>query len=73
MIDQDLLLALKEMAAREETTLQGLVNALLKQALAMRRSTPTPYRLELKGWEAEEQPGVDLLDRDKLFDLMAGR
>ena len=28
---------------------------------------------QLQGWEAKEQPGVDLLDRDKLFDLMDGR
>ena len=31
------------------------------------------FTLRLKGWKAKEQPGVDLLDRDKLFDLMNGR
>jgi len=30
-------------------------------------------RLELRGWKTIEQPGVDLFDRDKLFDLMNGR
>lgn len=29
-----------------------------------------PYRLELRGWKASVLPGVDLLDRDALFDLM---
>ena len=31
------------------------------------------FTLRLKDWPAKEQPGVDLLDRDKLFDLMNGR
>ena len=28
------------------------------------------YRLELEGWDAAELPGVDVLDRDKLFDIL---
>jgi hypothetical protein len=44
---------------------------LLRQGLTSR---PRPaYRLKLEGWSAQEQPGVDLLDRDKLVDLMNGR
>jgi len=30
-------------------------------------------RLKLRGWKASPRAGVDLLDRDKLFDLMDGR
>ena len=52
--------------------MQDLANELLRDGLA-RREEPTAYRLRLEGWKAEEQPGVDLLDRDKLFDLMDGR
>ena len=37
------------------------------------QSSRSDTRLRLKGWEAQEQPGVDILDRDKLFDLMNGR
>lgn len=33
------------------------------------RSAPG-YRLRLQGWTAELQAGVDLLDRDGLFDAM---
>ena len=71
-IDDDLLKRMKEKAAREGTTLQGVANDLLRQALVQQRPKNRP-KLTLRGWEAVEQPGVDLLDRDKLFDLMDGR
>ncbi len=70
-LDEDLLRQLKQRAAREGTTLQALANALLRQALA--RAPSRSYTLHWVGWEAETRPGVDLLDRDKLFDLMDGR
>lgn len=70
-IDAALLRALKKKAAEEGRSLQAVVNDLLRQSLAVRPSGE--YRLRLRGWEATEQPGVDLLDRDKLFDLMNGR
>ena len=71
-IDDDLLKQLKESAARQKRTLAALVNDLLRHALAG-QGRRLPYKLSLEGWEAEPQPGVDLLDRDKLFDLMNGR
>jgi hypothetical protein len=52
--------------------MQDLASELLKDGLD-RLLEPTPYTLELEGWNAATQPGVDLLDRDKLFDLMEGR
>ncbi|HEX9636847.1 MAG TPA: DUF2191 domain-containing protein [Acidobacteriota bacterium] len=71
-LDDDLLRKLKETAARQGRTMQSLANDLLRQALGplQRRK---PYKLELQGWQAEQQPGVDLLDRDQLFDLMEQR
>ncbi len=50
----------------------SLVNDLLRQAISL-QSRPRPFLLELEGWDAELQPSVDILDRDKLFDLMNGR
>lgn len=73
MFDEDLLGQLKAMAAREGTTLQALVNGMLRKALSEGAPGKQPYRLNLKGWKAQTQSGVDLLDRDKLFDLMGGR
>lgn len=63
---------LKARAAAEGRSMQDLANELLRDGLA-RREGPGDYDLRLEGWRAETQPGVDLLDRDKLFDLMDGR
>ena len=71
MIDDVLLREIKKKAAVEGRTLQDVANDLLRQAL--RGRSPARFTLQLQGWEAKEQPGVDLLDRDKLFDLMDGR
>lgn len=68
----NLLRRLKETAAREGQSMQDLANDLLRDGLA-RLQDPAPYQLKIEGWEAATQPGVDLLDRDKLFDLMDGR
>ncbi len=69
-IEDHLLRRLKEKAAREGRTLQDVVNELLQQGLAIRPKRMN-YRLELEGWDAVELPGVEVLDRDKLFDIMA--
>lgn len=71
-IDDDLLRQIKEKAAREGRTFQDVANELLRHALHHPKGRAAA-RLELTGWSATEQPGVDLLDRDKLFDLMDGR
>jgi hypothetical protein len=70
-IDDRLIRQLKRKAVEEGRTLQAVTNELLRQALATppRRS----FTLTLQGWKAREQPRVDILDRDKLFDLMNGR
>lgn len=70
-IDDSVLRQLKQRAAAEGRTLQDVANQLLRRALAAQEREP--YALEIRGWEADVQPGVDLLDRDKLFDVMDGR
>lgn len=71
-IDDDVLKRIKEKAAREGRTVQETANELLKQALTQARSRPR-IKLALRGWKAETRAGVDILDRDRLFDLMDGR
>jgi plasmid stability protein len=71
-IDDDLLRTIKEKAAREDRTFQDVANELLRQAL-LQQKPKRRQKLELRGWTATELPGVDLFDRDKLFDLMNGR
>jgi plasmid stability protein len=70
-LDEGLLRRLKQRAAAEGRSLQDLANQLLRRGLA--RQEQPPYTLSLTGWDATPQPGVDLLDRDALFDLMNGR
>jgi len=70
-IDDQLLGELKKKAAQEGRTLQSVTNDLLRRSLLARPQES--YHLRLHGWKATEQPGVDLLDRDALFNLMDGR
>lgn len=70
-IDDELLRQLREKASREGRPLQDVTNEILRHGL-VRESEHPSYELELEGWEAKPQPGVDLLDRDALFDLMEG-
>ena len=70
-IDDRVLRELKKKAADEGRTLQAVANDLLKQGL--RRRAHQPFSLQLQGWAADLQPGVDILDRDSLFDAMNGR
>jgi hypothetical protein len=71
-IDEAVLKRIEEKAASEGRTFEEVANDLLKQALAV---PPPPERrkLRLRGWTAETRPGVDLLDRDKLLDLIDSR
>lgn len=43
----------------------------LRRALAA--PARRPYKLKLRGWSAELQPGVDITDRDKLYEILEGR
>jgi len=71
-IEDDLFVQLKKHAASQGKSMRSLVNDLLRQAISI-QSRRKSFRLELDGWDADLQPGVDILDRDKLFDLMNGR
>jgi len=71
MLEEPILSEIRKRAACEGRTMQAVANDLLRAAL--NRPPATGYRLGMRGWKAEPQPGVDILDRDKLFDLMDGR
>jgi hypothetical protein len=70
-IDEPVLRELKKKAVAEGRTLQAVAKDLLKGAL--RAPAYQPFSLRLQGWAADLQPGVDILDRDSLFDVMNGR
>ena len=70
-LDEPILRRLKQQAAAEGSTLQDVTNQILRRALA--KQERVPYSLRLTGWDAAVQPGVDILDRGALFDLLDGR
>ena len=70
MIEDALLRELKERAAKEGRSLQDVANDALRKGL---RREQRPYKLNWKTWNAQLQPGVDICDRDRLFDLLDGR
>ena len=68
----EVLAALKRRAADQGKAIQDVANDLLRQGLAARPAKPA-YRLKLRGWDGELLPGVDIADRDKLFEAMERR
>jgi hypothetical protein len=71
-ISDELLRRAKRRAADDQVPLREVVEAALRRYL----SGKTPggrYRLRWKVERGKMQPGVNLDDRDTLFDLMDGR
>jgi len=72
-IDDTILTAARRHAAEKGTTLTALVEHALAAALAGRVSRSEPYQLAWKTHRGRALPGVDVADRDRLFDVMEGR
>jgi len=72
-LDDRLLDAARRRAAVEGTTLTAFVEAALAASLAPRPRGAKAYRFSWKTHNGRVLPGVDVADRDSLFDAMAGR
>ncbi len=71
-IEDGLFTALRQRAARENRSLKDLLNALLREALAPRKAAR--YRCDWRVVKGRGlQPGVNLQDREALWDRMEGR
>jgi predicted transcriptional regulator len=70
-LDDDVLRAAKRRAREQDRPLKEVINEALRQGLALGnvRRAPT-YKFRLKTVAGRLLPGVDLADRDKLFELM---
>lgn len=70
-LDDDVLKAAKRKAREEDRPLKDVINEALRHGLALgeRRRVPG-HTFRLKTVAGRLLPGVDLADRDKLFDLM---
>jgi hypothetical protein len=72
-IKDQLLAAAKRRAAEKGTTLTAFVEAALAAALVPPHTPSAPYRLEWKTRRGRLLPGVDVSDRDRLYDVLDGR
>jgi hypothetical protein len=70
-LDDVVLKAARRRARDQERPLKDVINEALRQGLAMSEAhAATTYKFRLKTVEGRLLPGVDLTDRDKLFELM---
>ena len=72
-IDDGVLRAAKKRAAEEGETLTRLVERALRQYLQPGGKPGKPFRLRLLTKKGRLVPGVNLDDRDSLYDRMEGR
>ena len=71
-INDVLFRAAKRKAAEQGTSLRDLIEAALRQHLG-KTKPGAGYTLQWRPESGRLQPGVDLTDRDALFDIMDGR
>jgi len=72
-IDDRLLAAARRVAAEKGTTLTAFVEHALAASLTQRATADKAYRLQWKTHRGRTLPGVDVADRDRLFESMEGR
>lgn len=72
-LDDGLLSAARRRAAQQGTTLTAFVESALAAALAPRPRRAERYRLRWKTHRGRLLPGIDIADRNSLFEAMEGR
>ena len=71
-LDDALMLAVKSKAAETGRTMTAVVEEALREFLRRPEATE-PYRLEWRPVSGRALPGVDVNDRDALYERMEGR
>jgi len=72
-IDDRLLALAKRRAMEKRTSLRKVVESALRRALLEPGKAPARFRLEWKTVRGNRIPGVDISDRDALYERMEGR
>lgn len=72
-IDDRVLRQAKQLAAREGKTLTRVVEEALRERVARPRHRAEPFRLRVLSKKGRLIPGVNLADRDALYERMEGR
>lgn len=69
-IDDQLLAQVKELAARSHRSMSSVVEDALRESLARRGQTHERVRIPVGG-NADDEPLVDILDREALAEALA--
>ena len=72
-ISDDVMRLARRKAAAEDRPLRDVINEALRLGLTLGQRRAAPYRFRIRTVKGRLLPGVDLTDRDKLFDVMDGR
>jgi hypothetical protein len=72
-LDDELVRAARKLAAERDTTLTAVLEDALRLLLHERARPRKPFRLRLLIKKGRALPGVDLADRDSLYERMEGR
>jgi Arc/MetJ family transcription regulator len=72
-IDDRLLALAKRRALEMRTSLRKVIESALRRALMESGKTPARFRLDWKTVRGNRIPGVDISDRDALYERMEGR
>ena len=72
-IDDHVLRRAKQVAAQEGKTLTRVVEEALRERVARPRREGRPFRLRLLTKKGRRIPGVNLADRDALYERLEGR
>lgn len=72
-IDDRLLAKAKRHALEKGTTLRKIIETALRRTLTESEKAPTQFRLQWKTVRGKRIPGVDISDRDALYERMEGR
>ncbi len=72
-LDDHLLRRAKQLAAAEGKTLTRVVEEALRERVVRVRRSGKPFKLRLLTKKGQLIPGVNLADRDALYERMEGR
>ena len=72
-LDDELVKEIKRRAADSGRTMTEVIEDTIREGLRPREKSSKPYRLRIPIVKGKLRPGVDLNDRDSLYDIMEGR
>lgn len=72
-LDDDLIKAVKRKAAETGRTMTEVIEGSLRESLQRPSESRPAYRLRMVTVRGRRRPGVDLTDRNALYEAMEGR